>query len=193
MRGVHLVIIFSTSFQWKSINLLFHIFRQEITVSLVYCFAAVIVLEVNSVWSCERSCQFINQLRKKTSTGHFNMTVLKITYWVSHSQILWYLWYSMHILLHFFLLHSQCLRKYYWMFISLLIPITRVYQLSFTSGQTILMENLNSKQNLRLEKRICSYLVKSIVFDWDSLCGVYWIISCISLVPLCFLCGDTLK
>ena len=27
--GVHLV-IFSTSFQWKSINLLFHIFRQEI-------------------------------------------------------------------------------------------------------------------------------------------------------------------
>ena len=53
--GVHLV-IFSTSFQWKSINLLVHIIYSDrrLTVSVeLYCFVAV-VLEVNSVWSCER-------------------------------------------------------------------------------------------------------------------------------------------
>ena len=47
VHGVHLV-IFSISFQRKSINVLFHIFRQEITVSVSFCFTAV-VLEVNSV------------------------------------------------------------------------------------------------------------------------------------------------
>ena len=125
--------------------------------------------------------------QKKISTGHFNMTVLKIRYWVSHSQILWYLWYSMHIWLHYCVASIWESILYNWIFISSLIPITRVYQLLFTSSQTILMENLNGKQNLRPEKGICTYLVKSITFDWDSLCGVYWIISCISLVPLCFL------
>ena len=34
VRGMHLV-IFSRSYHWKSVNLLFHVFRQEITVSVV--------------------------------------------------------------------------------------------------------------------------------------------------------------
>ena len=50
-RGVHLV-IFSKSFQWNSIHLLFRTFRQEISVTVVK--VSRVVLEVNSVWSCER-------------------------------------------------------------------------------------------------------------------------------------------
>ena len=60
-------------------------------------------------------------------------------------------------------------------------------QLLFTSSHTI----LNGKQNLRPEKDICSYLVK-FYCTIDTVYAEYtWIISCISLVSLCLLCGDS--
>ena len=51
------------------------------------------------------------------------------------------------------------------------------------------MKNLNGKQNHRPEKETCSYLVKF----YRLIDTVYKIISCSSLVLLCFLGGDTLN
>ena len=64
-------------------------------------------------------------------------------------------------------------------------------QLLFTCSHTILMKNLNGKQNLRPEKDICSCLVK-FYCTIDTVYAEYtWIISCISLVSLCLLCNDS--
>ena len=82
--GVHLV-IFSTSFQWKSINLLFHVFRQEITVSVeLYCFffSSVGSQHCLKLWKVH-TCQFIHQLRKRYVLVMLIMNVLTIAYWVS--------------------------------------------------------------------------------------------------------------
>ena len=81
VRGVHLV-IFSTSFQWKSINLLFHIFRQEITVSVeLNCFTAVYSVRNQQCLKLRKvhTCQFINQLRTRylLEAGRFNYDCFK--------------------------------------------------------------------------------------------------------------------
>ena len=64
-------------------------------------------------------------------------------------------------------------------------------KLLFTCSHTILMKNLNGKQNLRPGKDICSCLVK-FYCTTDTVYAEYtWIISCISLVSLCLLCNDS--
>ena len=73
--------------------------------------------------------------------------------------------------------------KYYWKVISSRIPVTRPGFISFYLHAV--KQSLNSKQNLRPREILSN--------DRHNLRGVYWIISCIALVPFCFLCGDTLK
>ena len=72
-----------------------------------------------------------------------------------------------------------------------------VYRIAlFICRQTISMKNLNGKQNHRPGKDREGHLQlphEILLNDRYSLQGVYWIISCISLVPLCFLLGDTSK
>ena len=120
------------------------------------------------------------------------MDVLKIAYWVSHSKILWYLiliFIDIQCIFHYKLL-SQCLRS----IIELLqTPVTRVYQCLFTIiSQTISMENLNGKQNLRPEKGICSYLVKFFYCVIDTVYVDYTGLFFVSLLCPCFSCAATL-
>ena len=72
-----------------------------------------------------------------------------------------------------------------------------VYRIAlFICRQTISMKNLNGKQNHRPGKDREGHLQlphEILLNDPYSLHGVYWIISCISLVPLCFLLVDTSK
>ena len=75
------------------------------------------------------------------------------------------------------------IEKYYWKVISSRIPVTRPGFISFYLHAV--KQSLNSKQNLRPREILSN--------DRHNLRGVYWIISCIALVPFCFLCGDTLK
>ena len=119
------------------------------------------------------------------------MDVLKIAYWVSHSKILWYLiliFIDIQCIFHYKLL-SQCLRS---IIEFLRTPVTRVYQLLFTSSQTISMENLNGKQNLRPEKGICSYLVKFFYCVIDTVYVEYTGLFFVSLLCPCFSCAATL-
>ena len=191
--GVHLV-IFSTSFQWKSINLLVHIFRQEIDCicrTLLFCGSSVGSQQCLKLWKVH-TCQFIHQLRKIYQMIMLIMDVLKIAYWVSHSKILWYLiliFIDIQCIFHYKLL-SQCLRS----IIELLqTPVTRVYQCLFTIiSQTISMENLNGKQNLRPEKGICSYLVKFFYCVIDTVYVEYTGLFFVSLLCPCFSCAATL-
>ena len=79
------------------------------------------------------TCQFIHQLRKRYLLVLLIMNVLKIAYWVSYSQILWYLiliFVDIQCIFHYKLL-SQCLRN--------IIEFLRtpVYQHLFTNSQTI--------------------------------------------------------
>ena len=83
----------------------------------------------------------------------------------------------------------QCLRsiiEFLW------TPVTRVYQLLFTSSQTISMENLNGKQNLRPEKGICSFLVKFFYCVIDTVYVEYTGLFFVSLLCPCFSCAATL-
>ena len=86
---------------------------------------------------------------------------------------------------------SQDLRSINWiLIISSQTPVRRVYQLLFRCSQTILMKDCNKILYLRRA---------SVGTSWNSidnrynLCGVYWVIPCILLVPLCFLRSKTLK
>ena len=92
----------------------------------------------------------------------------------------------------YYKLLSQCLRS---IIEFLQTPVTRVYQLLFTSSQTISMENLNGKQNHRPEKGICSYLVKFFyhVIDTLSVYVEYTGLFCVCLLCPCFSCAATLR
>ena len=128
------------------------------------------------------------------------MNVLKIAYWVSYSQILWYLiliFIDIQCICHYKLLR-QCLTRLVKNSIILSIieflrtPVTRVYQLLFTSSQTISMENLNGKQNLRPENGICSYLVKFFYCVIDTVYVEYTGLFFVPLLCPCFSCAATL-
>lgn len=175
-RGVHLV-IFSTSFQWNSIHLLFRISDG---------FTAV-VLEVNSVWSCERRVQFCRYLRQlsKISTGHvLNHSGNNGCIFFSRTEFLAARFFDTFFIqcIFYYKLPAR-IEKYYWKVISSRIPVTRPGFISFYLHAV--KQSLNSKQNLRPREILSN--------DRHNLRGVYWIISCIALVPFCFLCGDTLK
>ena len=119
------------------------------------------------------------------------MNVLKIAYWVSYNQILWYLIFIFidnQSIFHYKLL-CQCLRS---IIEFLRTPVTRVYQLLFTSSQTISMENSNGKQNLRPEKGICSYLVQFFYCAIDTVYVEYTGLFFVSLLCPCFSCAATL-
>ena len=95
-------------------------------------------------------------------------------------------WYSMHIALQ---IASSVFEKYYWIFVDF---SNKGYQLLFTSSQTISMENLNGKQNLRPEKGICSYLVKFFYCAIDTVYVEYTGLFFVSLLCPCFSCAATL-
>ena len=57
-------------------------------------------------------------------------------------------------------------------------------QLLFTCSQTILMKNLNGKQNLRPEKDICSYLVKFYCTIDTVYVEYFMYLSCLLVSPL---------
>ena len=119
------------------------------------------------------------------------MNVLKIAHWVSYNQILWYLIFIFidnQSIFHYKLL-CQCLRS---IIEFLRTPVTRVYQLLFTSSQTISMENSNGKQNLRPEKGICSYLVQFFYCAIDTVYVEYTGLFFVSLLCPCFSCAATL-
>ena len=65
-------------------------------------------------------------------------------------------------------------------------PVTGVYQILFTSSQTISMKNLNGKQNHRPEKETCSYLVTfyrlidTVYAEYTGLFRVALLCSCVS-------------
>ena len=151
--------------------------------NLSYCFTAV-VLEVNSVWSCERRVHagihassvrylLVDHVNHECIKGRVlcfsqpnSLTPSKFnTYFTTN--------------------YVPSIWKYLANIYFIADPVTRVYQILFTSSQTISMKNLNGKQK-QLPREILS-------FDRYSLRGVYWIISCSSLVLLCFLGGDTLN
>ena len=80
----------------------------------------------------------------------------------------------------------QCLRS---IIEFLRTPVTRVYQLLFTSSQTISMENLNGKQNLRPEKAsvailLNSSIVRLIQFMWSILDYFFLYLSCALVFPV---------
>ena len=151
-----------------------------------YCFTAV-VFEVNSVWSCERRVH----VNIYTSSVRYLLVMLII-------QVIIYRLpsYSQPDSLIPSIFNAHFTKNYVTSVWDLFLNIyfiadphnkAQIYQILFTC---ISMKNLKGKQNLRPEKSIYSYFVK---FDWYNLRGVYWIISCFSLVPLCFPRGDTLK
>ena len=84
VHRVHLV-LFSTSFQWKSINLLFHIIQTG-----NYCIFSLLFRGSYSVGSQQclklrkvHTCQFINQLRKR-----YLLVILIWLYWKSGTEFL---------------------------------------------------------------------------------------------------------
>ena len=183
---MHLV-IFSTSFQWNSIYLLFRISDG---------FTAV-VFEVNSVWSRERRLQFCRYLRQlsKISTGHVlnhpgnnGCIFYRVPSFSQPDSLIPSLFNA-----YFTTNYRPAFEKYYWIFISSRTPVTRSGFISFffTCSQTISMKNLNSKQNLRPEKGIYSYLVK-FYRTIDTIYVEYTGLFCVSLLCPCVSSAATL-
>ena len=174
---MHLVIF--SSFQWNSIYLLFRIPDG---------FAAV-VLEVSSVWSCERRVQFCRYLRQlsKISTGHVlnhpgnNGCIFYHVPRFSRPDSLIPSLFNAYSTSNY----RPAFEKYYWRFISSRTPVTRPGFISFQYLQAV-KQSLNSKQNLRPDKGIYSYIVKfywmidTIYVEYTGLFRVSLLCPCVS-------------
>ena len=124
-----------------------------------YCFTAV-VLEVNSIWSCE-GCVHVSIY---TSSVRYLLVMLIIQVIIYHVPS-----YSQPDSLIPSIFNAQFTKNYVASVWDVFLNIyfiadphnkAQAYQILFTCSQTISMKKLNGKQNLRPEKSIYSYFVK---------------------------------
>ena len=154
-----------------------------------YCFTAV-VLEVNSVWSCERRVHV--SIYASSARCLLVMLIIQvIIYRVPN--------YSQPDFLIPSIFNTYFTKNYVasvWdVFLNIYFIVdphnkAQVYQILFTCSQTISMKNLNGKQNLTPEKSIYSYLVKfyrttdTIYVEYTGLFHVSLLCPCVSAAAI---------
>ena len=138
------------------------------------------MFEVNGVWNCER----------RVHVGIYASTVIYLLVTLIIQVIMDALWITYRVSRSHFT--TNYVASVSWEVLLNIYLITdphnkpRVYQLLFTYNQTILMKYLNSKQNLRPEKGIYSYLVKfyrtidTIYAEYTGLFLVFLLCPCVS-------------